>query len=292
MDVFPAFYPLAGRRIGLAGDGEGLEARLRLLAGSPAELVVMGPEAAASAEAWSGLALGFVAHPDADFAALAAGFARAAGVPVNVMDRPALCDFTVPALIDRGGLVAAFGTGGASPLVAARLRSELEPRIPEGVGRLARFLDDHKAELRRRWPDPGERRVVLTGLLEGAVARAVLEGRPEDEVRALLSAALEGAGQPEGRLYAIPPSTPADLLSLRALRALSTADILVAGPEAGEAVAVLARREARRLAPEAADPGTVSALLAEGRTVILLADPAPWREAGLAPELLPVAAGT
>jgi len=291
LDVFPAFYPLAGRRVGLAGEGEGLAARLRLLSGSPAELVVFDPASAVAAESWAGMALGFVALPDPDLASRIAAAVRAAGVPVNVMDRPALCDFTVPALIDRGALVAAFGTGGASPLVAARLRAELEPRVPEGLGRLARFLDDHKAELRRRWPDPGARRVVLSSLLEGPVAAAVLEGRPEAELRDLLSLALEGAARPAGRLFALPPSTPADLLSLRALQVLSSTDVLVVEPGGCDEVAALARREARRLPPAEAGPGEVAALLAEGRTVVLLVDPASWRAAGLSPADLPVAPG-
>ena len=291
MDVFPAFYPLAGRRVGLAGEGEGLAARLTLLSGSPAELVVLDAASAVAAKSWAGMALGFVALPDPDLASRIAAAVRAAGVPVNVMDRPALCDFTVPALIDRGALVAAFGTGGASPLVAARLRAELEPRVPEGLGRLARFLDDHKAELRRRWPDPGARRVFLSGLLEGPVAAAVLEGRPEAELRDLLSLALEGAARPAGRLFALPPSTPADLLSLRALQVLSSTDVLVVEPGGCGDVAALARREARRLPPVEAGPGEVAALLAEGRTVVLLVDPAPWRAAGLSPADLPVAPG-
>lgn len=292
MDVFPAFYPLAGRRVGLAGAGEGLDARRRLLAGSPAELLVLGAEAAHAPEAWAGVALAFIAHPDETFSRLAADAARRAGAAVNVMDRPALCDFTVPALIDRGALVAAFGTGGASPLVAARLRAELEPRIPEGAGRLARLLDEHKAELRRRWPDPGERRVILSEILEGPVAAAVLEGRPEAEVRDLMAAALSGAARPEGRLFALAPSTPPDLVSMRALRALSSADILVMTPGNSEGLAALARREARRLTPAEADPGEVAALMAQGRTLVLLADPGPWRAAGLSPEVLPVAPGS
>ncbi len=292
MDVFPAFFPLAGRRVGLAGEGEGLDARLRLLGGGPGDLVVLDAVAAASADAWAGMALAFVAHPEEAFAARFAGAARDAGVPVNVMDRPALCDFTVPALIDRGALVAAFGTGGASPLIAARLRAEMEPRLPEGLGRLARFLDARKADLRRRYPDPGARRVFLSGLLEGPVAAAVLEGRPEAEAEVLLAQALAGSAPPRGRLYVVDPSTAPDLLSLRALRVLSAADVLVAEPGAGEGVAALARREARRLAPGAGDPEAVARLLSEGRTVVLLADPAPWRDAGLAPEDLPVAPGS
>ncbi|MCA6285146.1 NAD(P)-dependent oxidoreductase [Phenylobacterium sp.] len=291
MDVFPAFYPLAGRRVGLAGEGEGLQARRRLLSGSPAELVILDAAAAVSPDAWAGMALGFIAHPDEAFSRQAADAARRAGAPVNVMDRPALCDFTVPALIDRGALVAAFGTGGASPLIAARLRAEMESRVPEGLGRLARFLEDNKAALRGRYPDPGERRVFLSGLLEGPVAVAVLEGRPDADVQALLAEALSDAARPRGRLFTAPSETPPDLLSLRALRVLSATDVLVIRPGEAEGVANMARREARRLSPEAADPDEIAALLAEGRTVVLLTDPAPWRAAGLEPEDLPVAPG-
>ena len=253
--------------------------------------MILDAAAAVSPDAWAGMALGFIAHPDEAFSRQAADAARRAGAPVNVMDRPALCDFTVPALIDRGALVAAFGTGGASPLIAARLRAEMESRIPEGLGRLARFLEDNKAGLRRRYPDPGERRVFLSGLLEGPVAVAVLEGRPDADVQALLAEALSDAARPRGRLFTAPSETPPDLLSLRALRVLSATDVLVIRPGEAEGVANMARREARRLSPEAADPDEIAALLAEGRTVVLLTDPAPWRAAGLEPEDLPVAPG-
>jgi precorrin-2 dehydrogenase/sirohydrochlorin ferrochelatase len=167
----------------------------------------------------------------------------------------------------------------------------MESRVPEGLGRLARFLEDNKAGLRGRYPDPGERRVFLSGLLEGPVAVAVLEGRPDADVQALLAEALSGAARPRGRLFTAPGDTPPDLLSLRALRVLSATDVLVIRPGEAEGVANMARREARRLSPEAAGPGEIAALLAEGRTVVLLTDPTPWRAAGLEPEDLPVAPG-
>ena len=119
----------------------------------------------------------------------------------------------------------------------------------------------------------------------------MLEGRPEAELRDLLSLALEGAARPAGRLFALPPSTPADLLSLRALQVLSSTDVLVVEPGGCDEVAALARREARRLPPAEAGPGEVAALLAEGRTVVLLVNPAPWQAAGLSPSDLPVAPG-
>ena len=118
MDAFPAFFPLSGRKVVIAGSGEPAEAKLRLLEGSPARIVHLRGDEAADPAAYAGAALAFVASTDDDFAQAAAAAARAAHVPVNVVDRPQLCDFTTPAVIDRGEVVAAIGTGGASPMLA------------------------------------------------------------------------------------------------------------------------------------------------------------------------------
>lgn len=288
MDVFPAFVPLVGRRVALVGSGEGLAARHRLLSGSPAERVGLDPGAARRPGAWRGFALGFVADPDPDFCAAAAGAARRAGVPVNVMDRPGLCDFTVPAIVDRGAVVAAFGTGGASPLLAARLRAEIEPRLSPGLGRLATFLEVRKDLLRSRYPDPADRRVLLASLLDGDLAE-ILEASGEAGAEARLLQALESADRPEGRLYRLAPGTPPDLLSLRACRALAGADLLVMDAGRGDALADLARRDAVRLPPAEAPPEAVAARLAAGRTVVLICDAAAYEAAGLGVTPLPVA---
>ncbi|MGH6993650.1 MAG: NAD(P)-dependent oxidoreductase, partial [Caulobacteraceae bacterium] len=92
MEAFPAFFPLAGARIVVAGSGRGAEARRHLLAGSPAEVLTLEGVEAEDPIRYSGAALAFVASPDALFRRTAAEAARAAGVPVNVLDEPALCD--------------------------------------------------------------------------------------------------------------------------------------------------------------------------------------------------------
>src|SRR5687768_967213 len=121
MDAFPAFYSLHGRRVVIAGSGDMAEAKARLFAGSPAEVARVEGDAAYDPAAYAGAVLAFVASEDDGFAHLAAAAARAAHVPVNVADRPALCDFTTPAVLDRGEVVAAVGTGGAAPLLASLL---------------------------------------------------------------------------------------------------------------------------------------------------------------------------
>src|SRR5688572_27240740 len=125
MDAFPAFFPLAGRTVVIAGEGEGAEAKARLFEGSPATVRRLSGPDATDPLSYQGAALAFVASADDAFAEAAAAAARKAHVPVNVVDRPKLCDFTTPAVIDRGEVVAAIGTGGASPMLATLLRHDI-----------------------------------------------------------------------------------------------------------------------------------------------------------------------
>src|SRR6185503_16235398 len=104
---------------------------------SPATLRRLEGAVALNPASYEGALLAFVGSAEDAFAIAAAAAARAAHVPVNVVDRPALCDFTTPAVIDRGEVVAAIGTGGASPMLATLLRHDIEARVPEGAGRVA-----------------------------------------------------------------------------------------------------------------------------------------------------------
>ncbi len=120
MESFPAFFPLAGRRVVIAGAGEFADAKAALFDGSPAEVVRLTGARAMDSNLYRGAVLAFVACEDEDACRAAAQAARDAGVPVNVVDRPELCDFLTPAVVDRGEVVAAVGTGGASPVLAQR----------------------------------------------------------------------------------------------------------------------------------------------------------------------------
>src|SRR6185312_13928232 len=138
----------------------------------------------------AGAALAFIASADDGFAEAAAGAARAAHVPVNVVDRPALCDFTTPAVIDRGEVVAAIGTGGASPMLATLLRHDIEARVPEGAGRIAALFAGLQDEVRAKLPEPHRRRAFLRAALTSPAAEAAARGdRPE--ATKLLRAQLE-----------------------------------------------------------------------------------------------------
>jgi precorrin-2 dehydrogenase / sirohydrochlorin ferrochelatase len=270
MDAFPAYYPLAGKTVVIAGEGDPAEAKARLFEGSPARLVRLAGAAALSGENYHGADLIFVASWDSSFRRDAHAAARSAGVPVNVMDEPGLSDFHTPAIIDRGALVAAIGTGGAAPLIAAQLRAELESRISEGVGTLAGLLGAARDAVRVRFPDLTQRRAFLRSVLQGPIAD--LAARNPEGARAALAEAiargLEAVGSVE--TIALPPEI--DLLTLRQARALAAADVLVFDPLNAKAAAVaqsLGRRDAERVSDETSE-AACAALAAEGRRVVRL----------------------
>jgi precorrin-2 dehydrogenase/sirohydrochlorin ferrochelatase len=274
MEAFPAFFPLAGARVVIAGEGEGAEAKARLLAGSPARLERVRGPAALSPVAYAGAALVFVASPDPAFCREAAAAAKAAGAPVNVVDHPQLCDFHTPAIIDRGQVIAAIGTGGAAPIVAALLRAELEARIPAGLGRLATLFGALRPDIVAAFPDLAHRRAFLRALLAGPAAEAADVGdlaRAEQLIRAELGCGVAALGAIW--LIAAPPSR--DDLSLRAARALAEADTLVLGDGVAADLAVLARRDAPRRSLVDADAAFLAAEAGEGRQTAVLAHAAP-----------------
>lgn len=245
MDAFPAFFPLAGREVGIAGEGEAADAKARLFVGSPARVVRLTAAEALDPASWVGMTLAFVAGDDEAWTRRAADAARAAHVPVNVVDRPALCDFTTPAVIDRGEVVAAIGTGGASPMLATMLRHDLEARIPEGAGRIAALFRTMQDEVRAALPDANVRRRFLRTALTGAAVEAATAGDMEG-ARERLRAALADGPMLSGAIQYVNARGPAELLTLKAARTLAAADVLVCDADCHGDVLALARRDAER----------------------------------------------
>jgi siroheme synthase-like protein len=273
MDAFPAFFPLRGRRVVIAGQGEPAEARARLFAGSPAQLVRIDGQEALEPTAYQGAALAFIASHDEGFAREAAAAARAGGAMVNVFDRPALSDFHTPAIVDRGPVVAAIGTSGSAPLMAQLLRAEVEARVPEAAGRLATLLGERRAALTSAFPDLVQRRSFLRAVLAGPVARAT-EAGDMAAGGAALDRLIAAGWTSVGRAWLITQPADEDLISLRAQRALNFADVVVASGEASVLIALHARRDAERRTFETAGPAEIADLVRAGRLVAVIDPPA------------------
>ena len=159
----PLFHQIDGQRVLVLGDGEAAEPKRRLV--ERAGGVVIDDERQAIDE---GVRIAFVAFEDAKACEVAAINLRCAGMLVNVVDRPDLCDFTTPSLLDRNPLLIAVGTGGASAGLAKHVRLRLERILPQTLGKLAMALKAARPKLRERFPDGGDRRRAIdTALREG-----------------------------------------------------------------------------------------------------------------------------
>lgn len=266
MDAFPAFVPLRGARVVVVGESEGADAKARLFDGSPATLVrIADPVEAVRPDAYRGATLAFVAL-EGESGLAAAEVARAAGAWVNVVDRPAASDFYTPSIVDRGAVVGAVGTAGTAPLLAARLRGELEARWPAGLGRLALFLASLREELRAALPSAQARRTALYRILDGPSAEAALagdDGAALDHARAAITAAPR-AGQV---IHLLAPTEP-DLLTLRDAGVLARADRLIHSAAVPAAILAHARRDAPRSVE--ASKADLARWAGEGETVVVI----------------------
>jgi precorrin-2 dehydrogenase/sirohydrochlorin ferrochelatase len=269
LDSFPAYFPLAGRRVVIAGRGEAADNKARLFDGSPATVVRVDGHAAFLPGTYAGAVLAFVAGEDEVFLQAAASAARAARVLVNVVDKPAMSDFNTPAVIDRGEVVAAVGTGGGSPTLATKLRNDIEAQVPEGAGRVAALLRRFQDEVRAALPVLHERRAFLRDAVAGEAAQAAMAGDMDKAVELFRQALAKGVGR-EGKVRFIAGKGPSDLLTLRALRALGAADVLVADEGADPEIVTLARRDAQRLDPAQVGAETLVTLAKEGKQIVRL----------------------
>jgi uroporphyrin-III C-methyltransferase/precorrin-2 dehydrogenase/sirohydrochlorin ferrochelatase len=175
----------------------------------------------------------------------AAARLKARGILVNVPDRPDLCDFTLPSILDRDPVLVAVGTSGASAGLAKQLRLRLEMLLPLSLGRLARALNDARGALRAKYPDAAERRQALDAALTQGGALDLLR---EDSVEAL-PAWLAKEEAPRGRDHVVLELSSADPdeLTQRQARLLGAADVLLVEPGIPAAILNRARADARRL---------------------------------------------
>jgi len=170
------------------------------------------------------------------------------------MDDLAHSTFIFPAIVDRGDVVVAVGTGGASPVVARRVREKIEAVLPARIGDLAAFIGSFRKAIHARIPEFALRRRFWERIVDGPIGALVLAGRKDEAEKALndISDASAFAGGEEGKaqghvtLVGAGPGDP-DLLTVKALRALQDADIVFYDELVSAEVLDRARRDAARV---------------------------------------------
>jgi uroporphyrin-III C-methyltransferase / precorrin-2 dehydrogenase / sirohydrochlorin ferrochelatase len=275
MRFLPVFLDLQAGPVLLVGAGDLARAKLRLLAAAGARVrwyATDGDHDVSGLEAEDAdrieLAKGdpLVADLAGVIAILCAGAgelgpamsarAKAVGLPVNVMDDLAHSTFIFPAIVDRGDVVVAVGTGGSSPVVARRVRERIEAALPARIGDLATLIGRWRKQIHGRIPEFALRRRFWERVVDGPIGALVLAGRGSEAEAALKNiadptgfAGAQASGKPEGKvtLVGAGPGDP-DLLTVKALRALQDADIVFYDELVSPEILDRARRDAARVA--------------------------------------------
>jgi len=274
MRYLPVFLDLQSGNVLLVGAGDLARAKLRLLAAAGARVRWFATD---GDHDLSGIAADEVArieHGKGDpltadlggvIAILCAGAgdigvamsarAKAVGLPVNVMDDLAHSTFIFPAIVDRGDVVVAVGTGGASPVVARRVRERIEAMLPARIGDLAGFIGGFRKAMHARIPEFSLRRRFWERVIDGSIGALVLAGRKDEATKALQNisdpSAFAGAnehGKAEGQVMLVGagPGDP-DLLTVKALRALQDADVVFYDELVSPEILDRVRRDAARI---------------------------------------------
>jgi uroporphyrin-III C-methyltransferase/precorrin-2 dehydrogenase/sirohydrochlorin ferrochelatase len=277
MQSLPIFMRLSGRRVLVVGSGQAAAAKQRLLEAAGARV-----DRVAKVDSLNGYALVFGATGDAVLDHEVSDAARASGIPVNVVDRPALSDFIMPAVVDRGDVVIGISTGGSAPILAQRIRAEIEDLLPNGLDRLAAFARRFRAAVQTRVTDNATRRRFWERFFEGEGAELVMAGEDFRAARRIIRDlnAAEATQSAEGSLTVIDlVSNSSDDLTLGTLRVLRKADVIAHDANVAAEILDYARRDARRVGLPV-DPG--ADLSRNGARVVVLRAPAAAKLMGVA----------
>jgi uroporphyrin-III C-methyltransferase/precorrin-2 dehydrogenase/sirohydrochlorin ferrochelatase len=239
----PLFFDVKGRRVVIVGERTAADRRADLARSAGADVCQLKSISPADLR---GAAAVFVATGDLEADTVAQRVARAAGVPVNVADRPTLSDFILPAIVDRGDVVVAVSTGGASPTLATLLRGRIEALLPARFGAIAELARTFRAQA-NALIEPKQRRAFWSRLIEGPAGRLALDGDDVGARRAALTEfdAARRRMKPLGIAHIVGagPGDP-DLLTLKAARVLQEADAILHDALVPREILDRARREA------------------------------------------------
>lgn len=327
LGTFPVFMRMRGETVVIVGNGNEALAKARLLGQSEAGIRIVADAPDAALEAFAarhgaellrepyrdahldGAVLAFAATGDAALDRRVVADARRARIAINAVDRPELCDFYTPALVNRAPVAVAIGTEGAGPVLAQMIRTRIDRMLSPSLGRLAELAATYRNTVERRFALGASRRAFWQSFFGGATARAIETG-DEEAARRSADALLEQRNPGSGHVALVGAGPGAeDLITLRAHRLLMEADVIVHDALVPEAVIALGRRDAQRIAAgkrkgcHSKTQDEINRLLVElgrsGRRVVRLksGDPlvfgrageemAALREAGIACEIVP-----
>jgi len=265
MDYLPVSLRLRERPVVLVGAGVVAARKARFLLQAGAVLTIIAPERDPAFDAFTdghaatyvrrafrtgdltGAVLAIAATPSRSVNRAVHAEAEALRIPVNVVDTPSLCTFIFPAIVDRSPLTVAISSSGASPVLARRVRSQVEAMLPPAIADLARFARRHRERIRAAGRDEEDRRRIWETLIDGPVARAVLTHRMEEAEEALAELLNRHRPQAVGEVYLIGagPGDP-DLMTFKALRLLQRADVVLHDRLVNPEIVALARRDAEK----------------------------------------------
>lgn len=270
MEYFPIFIRLAGEPVLVVGGGAVAARKIDLLLRAGARITVVAPRLidslAEKARTGSIEHIAAEFHPDhlqgkrlavgatgkRSVNAWVAHHAERLNIPVNVVDDRKLSRFIVPAIVDRSPVVIAVGSSGDAPVLTRRLRERLEAILPQRLGALAQLAGRLRPRIKTKLKDPAARRRFWERFMDGPIAADVLAGREQPDSASCeqrVQDSLAGvACKPRGEV-ALVGAGPGDpgLLTLRALRALQNADVILYDRLVSAEVLDLARRDAERI---------------------------------------------
>lgn len=281
MDLLPIFLDLRERVCLVIGGGSVARRKVDLLNAAGARIRIVAPrlDPALRSLVESGeveylasefdvamlseAAIVVAATDDRAVNAAVAAAARQYSLPVNVVDAPDLCSFVMPSIIDRSPVIVAVSTGGVSPVLARLMRARIEAVLSPRLGRLALLAAEFRKRVKATFVDLPARRRFWEGILDGPIAESVYRG-DEAAARNAIEATLAGAESATRfkEMWVLQGGTAEpDLQTLRAVRMLQRADVVVHEADVGTEVRALGRRDADGI--EAAEAGAEAEQLRE-----------------------------
>ena len=264
MQALPIFMNINQRLCVVIGAGEVAARKVTMLLRAQASVTVYAPEicptladlveagriryqqARFADQQLSGACLVIAATNDVQVNTAVSLAAQANNIPVNVVDAPALCTFTMASIVERSPIVIAISSEGNAPVLARYLRSKIETMLPAGYGRIAAIAGEFRDKVKSKYATSQARRIFWEGVLQGPIVERILAGQ-EAAARIGLNQLLadDTASQQHGEVYLVGggPGDP-DLLTFRALRLMQQCDVCVYDKLVSPEVLDLVRRDA------------------------------------------------